>query len=190
MKKFGNYEMHDNIERNIPEVWDFKDAVNVLLNEFKYWCNLHPYDRTRSKLIDVIKFSKLDQTEWYAGPPRSCNNFNLLVNMLPYTLKSPFRLSLLVDEYYLIYDPKTRKPRQKNQQKKRNPLTKSIRHEVFKRDGYRCLECGATNKDTRLHIDHIIPVAQGGSDELDNLQTLCQDCNLAKSNRAWKGGEL
>ena len=71
---------------------------------------------------------------------------------------------------------------------KRKPLTRSIRHEVFKRDNYRCVECGATNKDTRLHVDHIIPVAQGGTDELDNLQTLCEACNLSKSNRAWKGG--
>jgi len=80
------------------------------------------------------------------------------------------------------------KPKRKNN--KRKSLTKSIRHEVFKRDNYRCLECNASKDDgVVLHVDHIIPVAQGGSDELDNLQTLCQDCNLAKSNRAWKGGE-
>ena len=70
----------------------------------------------------------------------------------------------------------------------RKPINKSIRHEVFKRDNYRCLECGASNKDTVLHIDHIVPVSQGGSDELSNLQTLCETCNLAKSNRAWVGG--
>ena len=78
-----------------------------------------------------------------------------------------------------------KKPRK---QRKRKVLTKSIRHEVFKRDGFRCVECGATNKETTLHIDHIIPLAQGGSDEFDNLQTLCEECNLAKGNRAWRGG--
>ncbi|MEA4957571.1 hypothetical protein SDC9_30494 [bioreactor metagenome] len=72
--------------------------------------------------------------------------------------------------------------------KVRKTLTKSIRHEVFKRDNYRCVECGATNKDTVLHIDHIIPFSKGGSDELDNLQTLCESCNISKSNRYWKGG--
>jgi predicted restriction endonuclease len=71
---------------------------------------------------------------------------------------------------------------------KRKVFTKSIRHEVFKRDEYRCLECGATNQETSLHIDHILPVSQGGSDEMSNLQTLCRDCNLSKSNRAWKAG--
>lgn len=77
---------------------------------------------------------------------------------------------------------------QKSRPPKRKSISKSIRHEVFKRDEFKCVECGATKEDTRLHIDHILPVSQGGSDELDNLQTLCEECNLAKSNRKWEGG--
>lgn len=73
---------------------------------------------------------------------------------------------------------------------KRNPIPQAFKHEVFKRDGYRCLECGATNKKCKLEIDHILPVAQGGTDELSNLQTLCEECNKAKSNRAWKAGVI
>ena len=76
----------------------------------------------------------------------------------------------------------------KMKKNKRDPIETRLRHEVFKRDGYKCLECGKTNKETTLHCDHIIPIAQGGTDELDNLQTLCQACNLAKSNRKWVGG--
>ena len=75
----------------------------------------------------------------------------------------------------------------KIQKNKRNPLDSKLRHECFKRDRYKCLECGATNKEKTLHCDHIISVAQGGSDEMDNLQTLCDDCNLAKSDKSWKG---
>ena len=71
---------------------------------------------------------------------------------------------------------------------KRIPINAALRHEVFVRDGYRCLECGASNQDTSLEVDHIIPVNQGGTDELNNLQTLCMQCNRAKSNRAWKAG--
>ncbi len=73
--------------------------------------------------------------------------------------------------------------------RKRDPIESRLRHEVFKRDKYMCKECGKTNKETTLHCDHILPVAQGGSDELDNLQTLCQACNLAKTNRKWIGGK-
>lgn len=60
------------------------------------------------------------------------------------------------------------------------------RHNIFVRDNYRCVECGADNKSTTLHIDHIIPVSKGGLANIDNLQTLCFACNMAKSNRIWE----
>lgn len=68
----------------------------------------------------------------------------------------------------------------------RSPIPPVLRHEVLLRDGYRCLECGASTEDRMLEIDHIVPVSQGGSDEMSNLQTLCILCNRAKSNRAWE----
>jgi 5-methylcytosine-specific restriction endonuclease McrA len=74
---------------------------------------------------------------------------------------------------------------EKNNKQKRSPIPTVLRHEVFLRDGYRCRECGATNQETSLEVDHIIPVSQGGTDELKNLQTLCTACNRAKGNRAW-----
>ncbi len=49
---------------------------------------------------------------------------------------------------------------------------------VFKRDRYRCRLCGRSGIE--LEVDHKVPVAQGGSDVLDNLQTLCFDCNRGK----------
>ena len=61
----------------------------------------------------------------------------------------------------------------------------SLRYEVLKRDNYRCVGCGATpalTPGTQLHIDHKLPWSKGGETELINLQTLCSDCNLGKSN--------
>ena len=78
--------------------------------------------------------------------------------------------------------------RNKTKQKKetqRKPITASLRHEVFKRDDYTCQECGNTRKETALEVDHIIPVSQGGTDEMDNLRTLCLRCNRDKGNRSW-----
>jgi len=51
---------------------------------------------------------------------------------------------------------------------------------VFKRDRYRCCICGRAGVE--LQLDHKIPVARGGSDSVDNLQTLCCDCNRGKGN--------
>lgn len=48
-----------------------------------------------------------------------------------------------------------------------------------RRDGFSCRECGVS---TDLQIDHIVAVANGGGNEMDNLQLLCASCNLAKSD--------
>ena len=48
---------------------------------------------------------------------------------------------------------------------------------MFARDGGRCAECGS---DFDLQYDHVIPVALGGGDGVDNLQLLCADCNRRK----------
>ena len=45
---------------------------------------------------------------------------------------------------------------------KRKSITKSVRFEVFKRDGFKCQYCGASAPDVILEVDHIVPVAEGG----------------------------
>lgn len=62
----------------------------------------------------------------------------------------------------------------------RIPFSRNIRDKVFKRDGYRCVRCGASNKEKRLEVDHIIPISRGGTNDMDNLQTLCWECNKDK----------
>lgn len=64
----------------------------------------------------------------------------------------------------------------------RSLMTDSLRYDVMKRDGFRCVLCGRTAKDgVVLHVDHILPVARGGKTEINNLRTLCEFCNLGKS---------
>lgn len=65
----------------------------------------------------------------------------------------------------------------------RKPIMPTLRFEVLKRDGYRCQMCGATAKESRLHVDHRHPVAKGGKNDLKNLWTLCADCNHGKGTR-------
>jgi hypothetical protein len=64
---------------------------------------------------------------------------------------------------------------------KRQPIKPSLRFEILKRNDYRCQMCGVTAKDgATLEIDHIFPVSRGGTNEADNLQVLCRDCNAGK----------
>ena len=67
---------------------------------------------------------------------------------------------------------------------KRQPIKPSLRFEILKRDDYRCQMCGAKAEDgATLEIDRIHPVSKGGTNEPDNLQVLCRDCNASKNNQ-------
>lgn len=65
----------------------------------------------------------------------------------------------------------------------RKNLSKKLRFEVFKRDSFACQYCGAKAPDVVLHVDHIEPVSEAGTNDLLNLITSCEDCNSGKSNR-------
>lgn len=65
----------------------------------------------------------------------------------------------------------------------RKAISKKTRFEVFKRDGFKCQYCGAHPPQVLLHVDHILAVANGGSNHMDNLVTACQPCNLGKGAR-------
>ena len=60
-----------------------------------------------------------------------------------------------------------------------------LRFKVLQRDNFRCQACGASpalDPSVCLHVDHIVPWSDSGETTLDNLQTLCADCNLGKGN--------
>lgn len=66
---------------------------------------------------------------------------------------------------------------------KRKNIPKSVRFEVLKRDKFTCQYCGAAAPEIVLHIDHINPVANEGDNDITNLITSCEGCNLGKSDR-------
>jgi hypothetical protein len=61
--------------------------------------------------------------------------------------------------------------------RRREPLVREVRLAVWERDGGRCVACGS---DFELQFDHVIPVALGGADTVENLQVMCAPCNQRK----------
>lgn len=56
-----------------------------------------------------------------------------------------------------------------------------VKVQVYKRDGGKCVKCGATDN---LHFDHILPFSKGGTSlKAENIQLLCARHNLAKRDR-------
>ncbi|WP_439545626.1 HNH endonuclease [Sandarakinorhabdus sp.] len=66
----------------------------------------------------------------------------------------------------------------------RQSISQKLRYDVFEGDGYRCKVCGSSRDDgVKLHVDHIVAVANGGTNERSNLRTLCDQCNIGKGAR-------
>jgi hypothetical protein len=68
---------------------------------------------------------------------------------------------------------------------RRRTVTPRIRLRIMKRDRYRCTNCGAMpslDPGVVLEIDHVVPFSRGGSDDDDNLATLCLRCARGKGS--------
>ena len=66
----------------------------------------------------------------------------------------------------------------------RKAISEKIRYQVFSRDAFRCKACGHGADDgVNLTVDHVIPVDWGGTNDMSNLLTLCDECNRGK--KAW-----
>lgn len=75
--------------------------------------------------------------------------------------------------------------REPNHQRGHREPNLRLRFKVMQRDNFKCCICGrspATDPSVVLVLDHIYPWAKGGDTIYDNLQTLCKDCNLGKSD--------
>lgn len=68
--------------------------------------------------------------------------------------------------------------------RKRRAIRLGVRWQVLERDGFACQACGIRPANTRrgdgLHVDHVVPVSRGGTNDPSNLRTLCAACNIGR----------
>ena len=73
--------------------------------------------------------------------------------------------------------------------RQRQQIPRAVKAAVWLRDGGRCRHCGITDAEAtartgvHLHYDHIVPFSRNGADTENNIQLLCEECNLSKGNR-------
>ena len=65
----------------------------------------------------------------------------------------------------------------------KDPVPDNLYYRVLKESQGKCALCGTSKNERPLHVDHIIPRSKGGKTVYENLQALCQKCNLAKGNK-------
>ncbi|MEQ1735872.1 MAG: HNH endonuclease signature motif containing protein, partial [Rhodoglobus sp.] len=61
-------------------------------------------------------------------------------------------------------------------------VSKRLRYEVLRRDNFACRYCGAKAPEAALTVDHVTPIALGGTNDPTNLVAACIDCNAGKSS--------
>lgn len=59
-------------------------------------------------------------------------------------------------------------------------IPQDVKNAVWQRDQGKCVQCAS---NSYLEFDHIIPFSKGGANTVKNVQLLCRNCNLKKSNR-------
>lgn len=68
--------------------------------------------------------------------------------------------------------------------KTKRGIPSGIRYKILNRDNFLCVKCGRGVKNgIKLQVDHMEPFSIGGLTEIKNLQTLCNECNIGKSNK-------
>lgn len=116
--------------------------------------------------IDIEKYKYIDEKLSLSG-----EEVNLLVKK--------------IDELILWVKNK----KQNSTSRRRKRLPKEVRKFVLDKYEHKCCNCKREFPAKYLHVDHIKPLAKGGTNKLENLQLLCVECNLAKKDY-WVGDTL
>ena len=143
------------------QVSDFNFSVKDYINS----------DNLKNTVTGIIKFTVSILNKFY-NQSSTTHNIDLDGET------KEFIISVLEKEYNIVL------PEVDTIEIERAKLSASLRYDILKRDGFKCQICGATIKDgVKLHVDHIFPVSKGGKTEPNNLRTLCDKCNLGKSDK-------
>ncbi len=68
----------------------------------------------------------------------------------------------------------------------RQPITYTELLRLLINSPLKCVYCERTPPEVKLHIDHNFPSSKGGSSKFENLQFLCSEHNLKKSDKLQK----
>ncbi len=203
-RKFDRDSPYDFMNRHVYEnLNSYKDLTNkISINLSMYNNYLDSYDNLRDFNGQVPDNSKLKEKVFikyeemlYRSMKFNSPTTNFFVEYY-ITYTSPkgqnhykdcaeYPMNIIEQNIYEIeVDIKKKKTRQYRIKAERSIMTDSKRYEIMKRDNFKCKICGSSANDgVKLHVDHIYPVSRGGKSTNDNLQTLCDRCNMGKSDK-------
>lgn len=148
------------------------DAYEV---QFYSWFDGEPSNR------EVKQLAYFDGASWYAeeedwvraGSKGIGNNQEEAVDY--------WREMKKIDARYVRQE---RTPRKSSKRRnKAGAAIRKLRFDVFMRDGFKCRYCGRSPPAVELHVDHVVPISKGGTDNLSNMAASCAECNCGKRDK-------
>lgn len=160
----------------------FRSSITTqeLLEEIeRVWVQLGRQPTTTDIKNGIIKFSLNSYARKFGSWRKALETFVEYIN------SDDIRQEKELEQSNVISNCSEEQEQQSTTRKTPRDINLRLRFLVMKRDNFKCCFCGrspATTSGLELHIDHIKPWSMGGETIFDNLQTLCSDCNLGKSN--------
>lgn len=184
------YHIENNIDYFRNDIENAIYNINLLEDYNKEIESLTSYESDNTSKYSIKKYKKIEKRVFDSLVHKK-EDFQLSLNLKVYYSSNRgnvneskyghFSFEQLVN-FYNEWQNGNKYEETKKQERK--IMNDDIRYNVLKRDNYTCRICGATSKDgAKLHVDHIIPISEGGKTVMSNLQTLCDRCNIGKSNK-------
>ncbi len=164
----------------------YEQQFNLTINKIVSGCDY--YKLTANSIIEADEFKSIEEVEYKKLKKDAIRDFTIEL-IVCYrsprgrnSYKRTYKFNCHDIERYLN-DYNQMQQNKQSAVYQRQLMTPKMRYKILKRDGFKCVICGRSRKDgAKLHVDHIKPVSKGGKTEESNLRTLCDMCNLGKSD--------
>ena len=145
-------------------------------NKLTKWIYISKYNNKKLKVNDKsIRFRILLPDQLPSFYPLQ---FFLLSSKIGMSVKAETQAWLFTffsqvfgSKYYRLRS-RSMTPQQARTRLLRDQISAYLRWNILKRDNFTCTKCGKTSPYVRLEVDHVIPLAAGGTNNERNLATL------------------
>ena len=161
-------------------------------NVSKILCDDTPLDYSEIKVKETV-FKKRENVLFIKNELKPVTDCSFVVNMSYSSPKGKVNLSkqgvYCFNDLYACLESISRSRLDRKTYEnlalvERGDVSDSLRYDIMRRDDFKCVICGASaSQGARLHVDHIVPIAKGGKSIPSNLRTLCERCNIGKSDK-------
>lgn len=156
---------------NLINIADDEGIGTIVVSEFK---KLRQCDFEEPTNVDILKVFIFFINERYINLLYKCPEEGII------------KFKLNIDIVKLVVNTKLNSSRNTNSKEilkhNRIQFTESQKIQVLSKTNCRCSYCGIELYKVKFHVEHLIPLSKGGTNDMENLLPSCSTCNIRKTN--------